>query len=460
MSADPVMTLEDAMSAARALDAGPAAPKTHAELFNAMNAAMAHRTAIYNSTASTETAKAAAHAAFMDARAALLACERGLVPMVPAIPTSVATTSGVKLISAATIKPRAIDWLWDAHLARGKLSILAGVPGTGKSTVAFNLAAIVSIGGAWPDGSRCPGAGNVLMWSGEDDPTDTIVPRLMAAGANLSNIQIITGGKTNDGISLPFDPARDVPLLRNEINRIGGAVLMIIDPIISAVAGDMHKANDVRRGLQAIIDLGAEFGCAVIGISHFSKGSRGTSPQERVIGSQAFAALARLVLVCAKDEDGNTHVLMRAKSNISLDHGGFHYSIVPVTVPDPANAARPIKTTKVEWGIALDGNARDVLSDMESEPDKRDDKTAACVEAMRPILCGIDGRPVEVSSTVVQDKLSAAGHSEKVIGTARARLLVNVRIEGFGKDRKSYWSLPTNSMRIGPPFAGVISDPL
>jgi putative DNA primase/helicase len=459
MSANPEMTYEEALAAAQAFDAVPAARMNNKALLDAMTTAAQHRTAVYNSVASTEVAKAAAHSAFMEARSALLAFERSLVPAAPPVPTSMATTSGVKLISAATIKPRAIDWLWDAHLARGKLSILAGVPGTGKSTVAFNLAAIVSIGGAWPDGSRCPGAGNVLMWSGEDDPTDTIIPRLMAAGANLSNIQIITGGKTNDGISLPFDPARDVPLLRDEINRIGGAVLMIIDPIISAVAGDMHKANDVRRGLQAIIDLGAEFGCAVIGISHFSKGSKGTSPQERVIGSQAFAALARLVLVCAKDEDGNTRVLMRAKSNISLDYGGFHYSIVAVTVPDPANAARPLKTTKVEWGAALDGNARDVLSEMESEPDKRNDKTAACVEAMRPILCGPDGLPIEVSSTLVQDKLSAAGHGEKVIRNARARLAVNVRIEGFGKDRKSYWSLPANAMRVGPAFAGV-RDPL
>jgi putative DNA primase/helicase len=297
--------------------------------------------------------------------------EQSAVPVLTVIPA----TSSVKLVSAATIRPRPIEWLWEAHLARGKLSILAGVPGTGKSTVAFSLAAIVSIGGVWPDGSRCPTAGNVLMWSGEDDPTDTIIPRLMAAGANLSNVQIITGGKSSDGIALPFDPARDVPLLRNEINRVGGAALMIVDPIVSAVAGDMHKANDVRRGLQALIDLGAEFECAVIGISHFSKGSKGTPPQERVIGSQAFAALARLVLVCAKDEDGNTRVLMRAKSNISLDHGGFNYSIAAVTVPNPGNFAKPIQTTKVEWGAALDGNARDVLSEMEAEPDQRDDKT-------------------------------------------------------------------------------------
>jgi hypothetical protein len=78
------------------------------------------------------------------------------------------------------------------------------------------------------------------------------------------------------------------------------------------------------------------------------------------------------------------------------------------------------------------------------------DKTATCAEAMRPLLCGPDGKPIEVLSSVVQEKLSAAGHSEKVIRNARARLKVEVRIEGFGKDRKSYWSLPVGAITVGP----------
>ena len=97
VSANAEMTYEEALAAARALDAGPATPKTHADLFYAMNAAMAHRTAVYNSTAPMEAEKAAARTAFMVARAALLAHERSLVPAVPPVPTSIATTSGVEV---------------------------------------------------------------------------------------------------------------------------------------------------------------------------------------------------------------------------------------------------------------------------------------------------------------------------------------------------------------------------
>jgi putative DNA primase/helicase len=370
-----------------------------------------------------------------------------------AAPTpAAAAVSNVKLISATTIEPEAINWLWHSHLARGKLSILAGVAGTGKSTVAFDLAATVSKGGLWPDDSKCPQPGNVLIWSGEDDPADTIIPRLIAAAADLSRVHIITGGKAPDGSPLPFDPASDVPRLREEINRIGGAALMIIDPIVSAVAGDMHKANDVRRGLQAVIDLSAAFDCSVVGISHFSKGSKGSSPQERVIGSQAFAALARLVLVCAKSEDGDTRVLMRAKSNISLDHGGFNYNIVPVTIQGRHG---PIDTTKVEWGEPLEGNARDILSEMEGEPEKKDDKSGKCADAMRAVLCGPDGQPVEMLSTDMNAQLKAEGYSPKMIEIARRRLNVAIRYEGFGKNRKVFCRLP-DATAVRPPIIPAV----
>jgi len=96
--------------------------------------------------------------------------------------------------------------------------------------------------------------------------------------------------------------------LRDSVTRIGGISLLIIDPIITAVTGDMHKANDVRRSLQTIVDFAAEMRCAVLGITHFAKGTAGKNSAERVIGSQAFAALARMVLVAAKEEESNRRV--------------------------------------------------------------------------------------------------------------------------------------------------------
>jgi hypothetical protein len=92
------------------------------------------------------------------------------------------------------------------------------------------------------------------MWSGEDDPSDTLVPRLIAAGADLQRVSFVgdykEGGKTRS-----FDPARDMELLRDAIKGAGGVELLIVDPVVSAVAGDSHKNTEVRRALQPLVDL-------------------------------------------------------------------------------------------------------------------------------------------------------------------------------------------------------------
>jgi hypothetical protein len=346
--------------------------------------------------------------------------------------------TGVELVCAASIRPEAIHWLWSGWLARGKLAILAGVAGTGKSTVAFSLAATVTTGGHWPDGSRGESGGNVLIWSGEDDPADTIIPRLMAAGADLNCVQIIRGKTLPVGQPAPFDPAHDVPELSCKIERLGGAALLLVDPIVSAVSGDMHKANDVRRSLQALVDFGAKFNCAVVGITHFAKGSKGTSPQERVIGSQAFGALARLVLVCAKDEDSGQRVLARAKSNISADTGGFGYSIAPATL------SNGIGTTNVQWGELIEGSARTILGEVERDAEGGGGQSDECAQALALTLRDAAGAPIEMLSKDVRAKLQAEGYSPKMIRTARERLKVEHRREGFGTESKSYWQLPNN----------------
>jgi hypothetical protein len=267
----------------------------------------------------------------------------------------------VTVLQGSQIQAQPIEWLWDGYLPSGKLTLLAGAGGTGKSTIAFNLAATITNAGIWPDGSRCNVAGNVLIWSSEDDPADTIKPRLMAVGANDSRYGVISGTIDNEGLRCPFDAAQDMDELRVEVSRIGGISLLIVDPIITAVTGDMHKANDVRRSLQSIVDFAAEMRCAVLGITHFAKGTAGKNSAERVIGSQAFAALARMVLVAAKEEDSDRRVFTRAKSNNSIDTGGFSYSIEALTLQ------RGIIATRVVWGEPLEGSSRSILSEIEGD---------------------------------------------------------------------------------------------
>jgi putative DNA primase/helicase len=163
--------------------------------------------------------------------------------------------------------------------------------------------------------------------SGEDDPADTLVPRLMAAGADLSLVDFVADVRQN-GKARSFDPARDIEPLRDAIKIAGGASLLIVDPVVSAVAGDSHKNSETRRALQPLVQLASELNAALIGVTHFSKGTGGRDPVERLTGSIAFGALARIVLVAAKNqvsEEGKEaeRILCRAISNIGNDTGGF-----------------------------------------------------------------------------------------------------------------------------------------
>jgi RecA-family ATPase len=234
----------------------------------------------------------------------------------------------VELLSADTIHPEPIQWLWEGWMASGKLHILAGPPGTGKTTVATAFAAILSKGGIWPDGTSAP-SGNVLIWSGEDDPKDTLVPRLIASGGDLTRVFFV-GDVVDHGMKRCFDPAIHMEPLMEAIQQIGGIRLLVIDPIVSVVQGDSHKNVEVRRGLQPLVQFGNEIGCAVLGITHFSKGTGGKDPVERISGSIAFGALARIVYVTAKlskedQQQGGSRIICRSKSNIGPDEGGYRY---------------------------------------------------------------------------------------------------------------------------------------
>lgn len=307
----------------------------------------------------------------------------------------------VKIRCGADITPQPITWLWPGWLPAGKLTILAGAAGTGKTTLALALAAVITAGGRWPDGSKSRAKGNVLIWSSEDVADDTLVPRLIASGADMSRCHFIEGISQN-GESVPFDPSQDIIELHRAAEQMGGVSLLLIDPIVSAVAGDMHRANDVRRSLQAVVDFADAHNCAVIGITHFAKGGAGKSPQDRVIGSQAFGALARMVLVTAKEEDGNRRVLARAKSNIAPDDGGVAYTIDLVTLEGG------IAATHAVWDGVIEGTAREILGDVETD-DNNDGESRD--ELKRMLVDTLKDAGGTMPTKALQGEVRDAGHS-------------------------------------------------
>ena len=344
--------------------------------------------------------------------------ENGTLSPLPPLRTEL---DGVVLKCAADLTPSPVRWLWQYWLALGKLHILAGAPGQGKTTLALGMAATVTIGGRWPDGSPST-AGNVLIWSGEDDPADTLLPRLLAAGADRAKCFFIEGAR-RDGEVVPFDPARDLRQLLAAIEQIGGINLLVIDPVVSAVAGDSHKNTEVRRALQPLVDLAAACDCAVLGITHFAKGGQGTDPTQRVVGSVAFSAVARVVMVAAKVKgDGETkdaRILARTKSNIGPDGGGFHY-FLEQSEPLPG-----IHASHIAWGKAVDGTARELLTDPEDQAES-EDASDAC-ELLRAELDAV----FWTNSEQAAQPLKAAGFSKKQIWQASKKLGVCRKKDGM-----------------------------
>ena len=343
----------------------------------------------------------------------------------------------VILVGANEIQPEPIHWLWPDWLAAGKFHILGGAPGTGKTTLAIALAATVSSGGRWPDGSKAS-AGNVLIWSGEDDPANTLVPRLINSGAKLERIQFVTGTDGTGG-KLPFDPATDMAHLHDGAIALGNVKLLIVDPVVSAVAGDSHKNGETRRALQPLVDLGAALNCAVLGITHFSKGTAGRDPTERITGSLAFAALARVVMVAARntqaDEGRPSRILARSKSNIGPDDGGFEYDLQQselVSYPG-------VFASHVVWGNAIDGSAREILASADSSEDAESGQLSDSVQWLNALLVEEGG---QLDKRTIVKLARENGFSERTVQRARNQLGVIVAMTGFGKNKTSVWSMP------------------
>ena len=341
--------------------------------------------------------------------------------------------NGVVLTCGTELTPEPVRWLWPNWLALGKFHLLAGAPGQGKTTIAMSLAATVTIGGRWPDGTRCK-AGNVLIWSGEDDPADTLLPRLLAAGADRARCFFISGSRVAGEVQT-FDPAQDIPRLLEAIKQIGGVKMLVVDPVVSAVTGDSHKNTEVRRALQPLVDLAAACQCVLLGITHFSKGGQGSDPSQRVIGSVAFTAVARVVLVAAKvkSEDGeDTRILARSKSNIGPDDGGFQYHLEQIEV----DAFPGIEAARIAWGKSVNGNASQLLTDPnESSADGEEESSArdSAEDFLKELLK--DG---PAPTKHVETEAKAAGISWATVRRASNALMVKKQ----KSDGKYYWSLP------------------
>ena len=250
------------------------------------------------------------------------------------------------------IEAMPVSWLWRGRIARGKVSIIAGNPGLGKSQVTASIAAIVTTRGSWPvDRSQCT-PGDVVFLSAEDDPADTLRPRLEAAGANLHRVHVTDAvilGYTGEGQqqNRVFSLQRGLVALSVKLAELGDVSAVVIDPI-TAYLGDVdsHRNAEVRALLAPLSELAAQRGTAIIGVSHLNK-SAGTEALMRVTGSLAFVAAARAAYLVAQDpENPARRFFLPMKNNIGPASAGLAFRIEGAPVQ---SAAGPLETSLVVW---------------------------------------------------------------------------------------------------------------
>jgi hypothetical protein len=212
-------------------------------------------------------------------------------------------------VCLADVEREPVEWLWPGYILYGKLTILDGDPGMGKSTLLLDIAARVSAGAPMPNGSICR-PGGVLLLTAEDGLGDTVRPRLEAAGADLTRVAAICADK------LPSLP-ESVESIKKKILEIE-AKLVVIDPLSDYFSRnqDPYVDQDCRAALTPLSRVAAETGAAIVLIRHITKSGNGPAIH-RGGGSIGMIAVARIGLIVVEDpDDEEGRVLAVAKCNL------------------------------------------------------------------------------------------------------------------------------------------------
>jgi len=247
----------------------------------------------------------------------------------------------------------------------------------------------------------------------------------------MSRVHFARRTRTADGESRAFDPASDFPLLSAAASRLPNLRLMLLDPIVNVVGtADSHKNSEVRRALQPLAEFAERHQCAVLGISHFSKGTAGRDPLERVTGSLAFGAAARVVIAAAKlsDDDGGGRVMVRAKSNIGPDGGGFRFDLDRTEIPGKPG----VVGQRVLWGDPVEGGAREILGTAEQEEE------GGSANAKEFLSYTLAAGPVLAAEVFRSGE--AHGYSKRQL--QRARSALGAKVDKLGMRDGWQWSLP------------------
>ncbi|WAJ27044.1 AAA family ATPase [Antarcticirhabdus aurantiaca] len=344
--------------------------------------------------------------------------------------------------SLSDVTPQPIEWLWPGRFAMGKVSMLAGQPGLGKSNLALWIGAQVTRGGRWPEGEGTAPEGDVILLSAEDDPTDTIRPRWDAAGGDPARARVVEAVRTGKG-QRGFDLGRDVAMLGDILAQQPDTRLVIIDPV-SAYLGsiDSHRNTDVRGILAPVQKLAEEHRVAVLLVSHLRKA--GGEAINAIQGSGAFVAAVRTACIVTKEvevtegEDGHKQkeetgrrILSVAKNNLGPD-GDEQSLAYRIVVRDNGDG---ITAPAVSW----DGRVK-ISADEALNPSVREERRGKKIDEARALLRRLL-KEGAMPAIEVKTRAGELGIGERTLEAAKADVGVIAKKEQ-GRGGRWMWHLP------------------
>ena len=325
------------------------------------------------------------------------------------------------------VEPEPISWLWRNRIARGKVTLIDGDPGLGKSVLSIDWSARVSRGLPWPDGAPCP-TGGVVILTAEDGIADTVRPRLDAAGGLPDKVLALqVAGEDEHPVSIPGD-LEEVELA---IRRVS-AVLLIVDPLAAFLDAQTNSRidHDVRRALRPLATLAERTGVAVLVIRHLNKTPGGPAIY-RGGGSIGIIGAARIaLLVGSNPEDEEQHVLAAIKTNIG-----------------PKPAALAYRLTEARNGavqVAWEGESSLTADQLLAVPVTEEDRGA--VDEAAEFLSGILASGPVAAGTVKREAERAGIGGGSTLRRAQRRLGIKPRKLGMGAGWA--WGLPAEDDQV------------
>jgi hypothetical protein len=355
---------------------------------------------------------------------------------------------GLAVIRANRVQPKRIRWLWPGRIPLGKLVVLDGDPGLGKSTITLDLAARFTTASPFPDGYRPDKARCVLLVSAEDGVEDTIIPRLQAAGADRKLVSILDHVANDGGGPRPVELPADIDRIEKWCASLVYSDsldedafwttpgLVIIDPLMAFLGGEVnaHRDQDVRRVLFRLKVMAEETGCAVVAVRHLNK-APGANPLYRGGGSIGIIGAARAGLLVGIDpDDENRRVLAVSKSNLAAKPPSLAYRLVG----DDMHG-----TAKVVWQGVSTHTADDLLGRPVERPAPKQEEA----EAFLRNALAAGPRP----RAWVEKGAKAKGVSWRTVERAKAALEVTVERRGEPGKRGGgsyWWRLPEGQLSI------------